>query len=275
MSPEREVPGVPGTRFPRVEVVDETASTNADLLTRASAGAPEGVVRRARHQTAGRGRQGRTWLDRPDSSLLVSWLLRPDTSWAPLVPLLTGLAVVEALDDLGMGGGWPIGLKWPNDVLVATAEGERKLAGILAEATTAGGSTAGGGSTSLAVVVGLGMNLHFQPAPPAEVAALAVDLEAVAEAADEVRPEVDVLLRAVLGRVDQRLIQLEGGRSDLLLEAYRERCWTIGRTVELDAPGGVLDGVVTDVDHTGGLVLRRPDGTSEVVTAGDAHHRRH
>ncbi len=188
------------------------------------------------------------------------------------MPLLTGLAVVEALDELGLGAGWPVGLKWPNDVLVAAPGGERKLAGILAEATTAG--SAGGGS-EIAVVVGLGMNLRFQPAPPAEVAALAVDLEAVAAAAGVARPDVDDLLRAVLTRVDARLVQAESGRVDLLLDAYRERCWTIGRTVELDAPGGVLDGVVTDVDHTGGLVLRRPDGTSEVVTAGDAHHRRH
>ncbi len=266
MRPKREVSGPPNTRFSVVTIVEETGSTNADLLQAAEQGAPEGMVLVTQHQTAGRGRQGRTWLDQPGSALLVSWLLRPNPETAGLIPLVTGLSVAEALAGLGVESA---GLKWPNDVLaaddVAAGRRERKLAGILAEATTTG--------PSFAVVVGMGMNLRFVGEPPPEVADIAVDLTSLVPGAGDDPISAHELLRSILTNVDTRLRQLEAGGRDAVLDAYRAVCWTLGRDVELETPSGVVAGVASDIDPGGGLVVTPPGRSPIVVTAGDAHHR--
>src|SRR5580704_19333079 len=120
----------PGGLWRAVEVLASTGSTNADLLARAVAGAPEGVVLAAEEQTAGRGRMGRSWVSPPRAALTFSLLLRP----APVpparrgwLPLLAGTAVAGAVRTVAAVDAR---LKWPNDVLA----GEAKLGGILAEA---------------------------------------------------------------------------------------------------------------------------------------------
>src|SRR3954453_10053754 len=137
---------VPEALWTEVRVVEETASTNADVAAAARAGAPAGLVLTAERQSAGRGRAGRTWVAPARAGLAVSVLLRPAApreSWGWL-PLLAGLAVVGPLATMS---GLDLGLKWPNDVLVA---GERKLAGLLAEVVDD------------AVVVGIGLNVSLR-----------------------------------------------------------------------------------------------------------------
>src|SRR5215467_7750811 len=112
----------------RLTVVEETESTNADLL-RAAESTPEGTVLVAEHQTAGRGRLDRAWTSPPRSGLTFSVLVRPGTplaTWGWL-PLLTGVAVCDAVNATGVDAA----LKWPNDLLVG-AQG-RKAAGILVQ----------------------------------------------------------------------------------------------------------------------------------------------
>jgi BirA family transcriptional regulator, biotin operon repressor / biotin---[acetyl-CoA-carboxylase] ligase len=137
-----------------VTVVEETGSTNADLLAQARSGAGEGLVLVAEAQTSGRGRMGRRWISPPRRSLTFSVLLRPAVPAGLLgwVPLLAGVAVASALEQTA---GVDARLKWPNDVLVDGA----KIAGILAE------------RWGSAIVVGTGINVLQQrgelPAPTA------------------------------------------------------------------------------------------------------------
>src|SRR4051794_18215127 len=135
-----------GPRWRDIEVVDQTGSTNADLLARAAAGEDiDGVVLIAEAQTAGRGRHGRSWSTPPRSQIALSAGVGvgalPSDVWGWL-PLLTGVAVVDAIAEVT---GVTAGLKWPNDVLV-TDRG--KLAGILAEVA----------APESLVVIGLGIN---------------------------------------------------------------------------------------------------------------------
>ena len=130
----------PGSRFSDVRWFDEVDSTNRMAAKLARAGAPHGVVVGADHQTAGRGRRGRSWESRPGSSLLVSVILRP-------VPALTSLTAGVAAAEACRAAGVDVRLKWPNDVL----SGDRKVGGILSELV--------GG----AAVVGLGLNLKWAP----------------------------------------------------------------------------------------------------------------
>src|SRR5215472_16671402 len=139
----RPAASLAGGLWSDVRVVDETGSTNADVLALAQAGEPEGLVLVAETQTAGRGRLGREWISEPGAALTFSFLLRPapvaQANWGWL-PLLAGVAVASAIRSVTAV---PAALKWPNDVLV----GDRKLGGILAERVRA------------AVVVGIGLNI--------------------------------------------------------------------------------------------------------------------
>ena len=143
-----------GTRFATVRIHDELPSTNTALVGEAREGAPEGLGLVADHQTAGRGRLGRTWSAEPGTALLVSVLLRPPLpiDEVPVVLMAAGLA---ACDGVEAAAGFRPGLKWPNDLVVD----DRKLAGLLTEAT--GGADPG-------VVLGLGINVS-SAAYPAEL----------------------------------------------------------------------------------------------------------
>ncbi len=275
MSAKREVPGPPDTRFSLIGHVIETGSTNADLLAAAARGEPEGAVLVTDHQTAGRGRQARSWHDEPGNSMLMSVLLRPPPPVASLVPLIAGLAVTDGLDQLlgpvapggpvTPGGAVSLGpsrlaLKWPNDVLVPEL-GERKLCGILAEATTAGGPVSG-----LVVVLGMGLNLRWSSPPPDEIAQRAATLEDVAG------QTIDrwLVVAAVLTHLDGWLNRAIEDPATVL-DRYRQRCITLGRNVRMQTAAGILEGRAAAIAETGGLVLDTVDGPV-VITAGDAHH---
>lgn len=148
--------GPPPGRFADVRWFVEVDSTNRVAADLARAGAPDGVVVGADHQTAGRGRRGRTWESRPGASLLVSVILRPAPA---VVTLAAGVAAAEACETVA---GVDVGLKWPNDLLV----GEAKVGGILAELVAG------------AAVVGLGVNLAWAPAGAAHLGG-AVDRDAL------------------------------------------------------------------------------------------------
>jgi BirA family transcriptional regulator, biotin operon repressor / biotin---[acetyl-CoA-carboxylase] ligase len=106
--------------------VPATGSTNTDLLDAATAGAPDRAVLVTDHQTAGRGRLGRTWDAPPGANLLVSILFREVPEPPVTLTHRVGLAAVDAVREVA---GVHATLKWPNDVLL---DG-RKLAGILAQ----------------------------------------------------------------------------------------------------------------------------------------------
>src|SRR5262245_58426611 len=146
----------------RVLWYDEVSSTNDLAGMMAQRGSPEGSVVAANTQTAGRGRLGRAWASPPGAGLYVSVILRPSAAVAQLITLACGLAVADGVRN---ASGLVTRLKWPNDVYA----GDRKLAGILAEAGSAGGGLQH-------VVVGFGINLLTASYPP-EVAARATSIE--------------------------------------------------------------------------------------------------
>ncbi len=137
------------------EFVAETGSTNADLIAN-SANTDDFSVLVAGFQSAGRGRAGRDWVAPAGSSLFVSVLLKPvgvpaaNFSW---LPLLAGLAMTKTVAAVLSSSGIPdapVGLKWPNDVLV----GDKKISGVLSELL---GDLSG-------VVVGAGLNVRQEVA---------------------------------------------------------------------------------------------------------------
>jgi BirA family biotin operon repressor/biotin-[acetyl-CoA-carboxylase] ligase len=273
MTPMSELPPLNATRFSSIQVVEQTGSTNADLLAAAAEGEPDGAVLVTGHQTAGRGRQNREWHDEPGNSLLVSLLARPALAVAPLFPLLAGVAIVEAINTMDPAGS--VGLKWPNDLL-APSLGERKVAGILSESATGartGVSTGGdatdgeGRSGTIVVVVGMGLNLRWGSPPPDEIASKAASLAEVLG-----RPvERDDVLHRYLRAFEFWLRRLETSGPEVLLDRYRVHCLTIGRSVRFETSVGERHGVVNNISPTGTLLLQTAAGEVE-LHAGDAHH---
>ncbi|MBD5787088.1 biotin--[acetyl-CoA-carboxylase] ligase [Cellulosimicrobium terreum] len=257
----------------RLEVVEESGSTNAELARAVAADPaawPAPALLVAEHQAGGRGRLGRTWTTPPRAALLRSRLVRPEVpgdalSW---VPLLAGLATVRALRATA---GLDAVVKWPNDVLVPDSSepgpgsgpgGLRKVAGILAEVLPDGG-----------VVLGTGLNVSQTrdelPVPTATSLALA-------GAATTDREELLVALEVALDDVLTRWQDADGDvvRSGLAASCAQV-CVTIGARVRVErVDGDALHGTATAIADDGGLVVRHDDGTTSVQHAGDVHHLR-
>ena len=216
-----------------------TDSTNARARELVEAGAPHGTVVTAAEQTAGRGRQGRTWTAPPGKALLYSAILRPLDERHLLLPLTVPLAVCEAAESLAPG--IECAIKWPNDVWV---DG-RKLAGVLIEAKPQDGWA----------VIGVGLNLSISPDEfPSDIRDTAVSLfGSSAETAG-----------AVLNRHLDRWIAAE---RDETLAAWRSRDALRGREISWDGGSGVADGI----EDSGDLVVVAGGGDRVVLGAGEVH----
>ncbi len=239
------------------ERLEETTSTNDEVTDRARGGVPGGLVVVADRQTAGRGRHGRAWQDRPGGNLNVSFLVGVPPQGQTLVPLAAGLAVSDALRRHGVRAG----LKWPNDVLVTADGTERKCAGILVERH----DDAGVGAF---LVVGVGIDLDWRGVDRAGEAA---GWTSVAEVTGR-----DVDRWAVLADLMRALaawLRDVPGDPTRLLAAYRTRCGTLGRDVRVATPGGEVAGRASGLDPSGALVVDTASGPV-VVTAGDVEHVR-
>jgi BirA family biotin operon repressor/biotin-[acetyl-CoA-carboxylase] ligase len=245
-------------RWARVQVVEATESTNADLL--ADQRAPDRSVLVAEHQVAGRGRLDRTWEAPPRAGLTFSVLVRPDVPmvhWGWL-PLLTGVAVHEAVRG---EADVRAGLKWPNDLLLAPAHSGTfgKAAGILAQ------------SHEGTVVLGVGLNVSTTRAE------LPVD-SATSLAECGANADRTALLIAILTRLDARLAQWAdvNGEAEAcgLGAAYGQASLTIGQQVTVTSSDGTtLTGMAVGVDAEGRLLVDC-GATVRVVSAGDVEHVR-
>lgn len=227
----------------------DVPSTNDLAAVLAERGAREGCVVVANGQSAGRGRQGRSWASPPGAGLYVSIVLRPAKHALPLLTIAAGVGVADGIQ---IATGLVPDLKWPNDVFVSG----RKTAGVLAEATS---SAAG-----ICVVVGFGINVSPAAYPP-EVAARATSLER------ELGRAVDrgLLLAECLCGLAERYQDLTGGRRDAVVEAWRGRAASMrGRRVQWNEAGRAREGLADSIDDTGALVVRTNAGLAR-VTAGE------
>lgn len=266
------------SRFTDVRHVAETGSTNTDVMELARQGEPEGVVLVADHQTAGRGRAGRTWTAPPGASLLCTILLRPPAPVAPLATFALAVAASEAVEQVA---GFAPGLKWPNDLVVedATSDGAvrtRKLAGILAEAEWSPSSQIAAGYRPPApheratVAAGIGLNVSWPDEVPDELADVAVAINHLGDA----RPARDEVLGALLDRLDVHYGALVRGGVGDVLDAWRARSATLGRQVRIDLGADDVVGTAVDVTEEGHLVVEPLEGGRRTLAVGDVVHLR-
>jgi BirA family biotin operon repressor/biotin-[acetyl-CoA-carboxylase] ligase len=265
----------PGSRFADVRWVAETGSTNADALELGRQGEPEGIVLVADHQTAGRGRAGRTWTAPPDAGLLFSVLLRPPAAGMDLATMAVAVAGAAAVERVA---GVTPRLKWPND-LVWPGDGsglDRKLAGILAEADWPARSNASAGwsppppDERVVVVVGMGLNVRWPDELPDDLADIAVALNHLTDAP----VDREDLLIALLEELGPRYEAMTAGERDGLLAEWRARSATLGRRVRVDLGAGDVVGSAVDITGQGHLVVDGDDGVRRTLAVGDVVHLR-
>ena len=227
----------------------DVPSTNDLAAALAERGAREGCVVVANAQSAGRGRQGRSWVSPIGAGLYVSVVLRPAEDTRPLLTIAAGVGVADGIET---ATGLVPELKWPNDLFICG----RKVAGVLAEATSSAAGTC--------VVLGFGINVSPAAYPP-EVADRATSLER------ELGRAVDrgLLLAECLCGLADRYQDLANGRRDGVVEAWRGRAASMrGRSVQWNEAGVACEGVADSIDLTGALVVRTDAGLAR-VTAGE------
>ncbi len=230
--------GDPHLHFPIVD------STNALAKEHATAGAAHGTVITADEQTAGRGRQGRSWVAPAGSALLMSVIVRPSECHHRFAPLAAALAVAETCEALAEVSAR---IKWPNDVWI---DG-RKVSGILVE-----GRPDSEPARSW-VVIGIGLNTSV------DLAQLPPELQQTA-ASLSLPPKTDALT-PLLARLEYWL----GAPTDALIEAWSARDALKGREIAWDDG----DGVAAGIDDQGNLLVRTCGGGVKTLGAGEVHLR--
>jgi BirA family biotin operon repressor/biotin-[acetyl-CoA-carboxylase] ligase len=232
---------------------DTLASTNATAFELANEGALNGEVVIAEQQTAGRGRRGRTWVSPARKNLYFSAVLRPELppQRAPELTLVAAVALAETVREAGADAF----IKWPNDVQI----GGKKVAGILTELSAEADRVH-------FVVLGVGVNLNAGLADfPPEVQELATSLK-LARGTEVPRA---LFTAALWTRLEHWLdVHAEDGFGPVR-EAWKALCSTIGAEVLVKTEKTELRGVAEDIDETGALMVRLPDGKLERVLAAD------
>ncbi len=259
--------------LPRVD------STNTFAMNLARTGSEEGVVVLTDSQTAGKGRQGRYWIDTPGLHAISSSIMRP--FFPPyLLVMLASLAVVDTIAETC---GVAASIKWPNDILIGT----RKVAGILIE-------TSFTPESELVAVLGIGVNVNGQltqfvgnssetpdaaQKEPHTLLQTATTLEA--ESGHPVSREtflVHLLRHIETGylTLQQEAQSLEApastSSSRLIRERWRRHLSTLGRTIEIRQGQTILSGVAEDVNENGELLLYSHSGERVSITWGDVWH---
>ncbi|HVB72900.1 MAG TPA: biotin--[acetyl-CoA-carboxylase] ligase [Ktedonobacteraceae bacterium] len=248
-------------------------STNTLAMKLAHERSDEGLVVLTDSQTAGKGRQGRRWVDVPGCNVLMSIVLRP--LFPPhLLVMIASLAVVDAIARVCET---PAAIKWPNDVLIE----ERKVAGILIE-------TSHGLEGQMLAVIGIGMNVNGRIeevsqylAGEASKVAFATTLETACGHPVSRETLIAYTLRSLEDAYLALQQEVSGNRpitmastrpSRLIREQWRDRLATLGRAITVRQGETTISGIAEDVDGNGELLLRNHSGELICITWGSVDY---
>jgi BirA family biotin operon repressor/biotin-[acetyl-CoA-carboxylase] ligase len=232
-------------------VFDSLDSTNACARTLADAGLEEGTVVLADYQTAGRGRQGRSWLSVPAMNILLSIILRPSVTkeQASLLTFYAAVSVARVLERMNVG---KVECKWPNDVLL----NGRKCCGILLDNSFQQ-------DRLIYSVVGIGMNVNqtqFDNGISTRATSLARESGSTFDRKN--------IVQSLLEESDRLLPSLDNARINGIIDEWKDRCTMFGKSVTLAQDDKTISGIAVRLEADGGLVLSTPSGQSTYY-AGD------
>jgi BirA family biotin operon repressor/biotin-[acetyl-CoA-carboxylase] ligase len=231
-----------------IEVFESIDSTNTYLMAKAVRESIDGHVCLAEHQSAGRGRRGRTWISPRGSSIAMSLGHRSSLPPARLGPmsLVVGVAVAAALEAVGVDG---VQLKWPNDVYLRGA----KLGGILIELVPA--------KQPALAVIGIGINIERNDPSLAEVRDPIAAVSDVVGGVDRTR-----VCAMLIDSVREHLLRFEGTGFKPFQSEFNRRHVFAGRAVTVSSGAQTQDGVIRGIGAGGELVLET--ATGRLLVAG-------
>ena len=236
-------------------VLQTVASTNLFAKNAAAMDAKELSVYVSARQTEGRGRRGNKWISDSEDGLWFSVIFRPKmkTSMAPMLTLLMGLCVSEALrEDFGAN----VGIKWPNDIV--SLENGKKLCGILSETSIEDNDI-------IYAISGCGINIS-QDAFPDEIEKTATSLRMEGLASSR-----EAVLTAVLKRIATRYPDFTTN-PQAFIPAFRANCVTLGREVCVISEKK-WTGKAIDITSSGDLEIVLSDGSKRICNSGEVSVR--
>ncbi len=232
--------------------VEETGSTNDDLLALADQGAAEGTAIATGHQSKGKGRRGRCWQDEAGQNALVSVLLRPVPGFTE-IGLLAAIAAVAVMNVLLRDCHLQTKIKWPNDLLV----GDYKIAGILIEGRQA--------VDGLAVAVGIGVNV-CQTSFPEELSGIATSVALN----NGIACPANVLSESIACEVITVWEKWNSGGRDGIFNLWINNLWGIGRKVVVESLGDTFECTIDGAEPGGALRVITGDGVIQTLVAADS-----
>ncbi len=236
-----------------LQLMESVESTNTLVRQQSEQGLQEGYTLVALQQTGGKGRQGRRFHS-PRGGVYMSVYLRPKIRVQDLT-LITFAGAVSVAKAAEECTGIPVEIKWINDLLI----GERKLCGILTEASM----EAETGEIS-SVIVGIGLNV--EQAPELEDGKKSVSLEQMVS----FTINKNELIARILDHLEENLENIQSNHREVLLNAYRSRLKLLGKQVSIRMQGESFLCTAVDLDETGGLVVKFPDGRCRTLRPGEA-----
>lgn len=228
-------------------------STNDLAGQMAESGGPEGMIVTAEQQSQGRGRLGRNWFSPEGSGIYLSILLRPriKPDQAPGLSIMTAVALAETFEEYAPG---EIQIKWPNDILISG----KKISGILTELSAERNKINH-------VIVGIGINVNQKAADfPHDIRRIATSLR-VATKHQVNRAE---LLKKFLTRFEIEYLAYQKYGLKKAQKRLRKYSSMLGKTVRLLSGDNVIEGVATDIDPSGALILYH-GGKRILIAAGE------
>jgi len=233
-------------------VFDELDSTNSTAKELARAGAEEGTIVIARTQNQGRGRFDRIWQS-PEGGIYLSFILRPRISAekTSLLPFVAALALTKTIESYGLHAT----IKWPNDVRV----NGKKIAGILLESEIIG-------QAINYVVVGIGMNLNI------DITHFSMDIQPRSTSMiHELGNPVDYheFLRKFFIQFGSFYKLFIEQQYDRIIDEWKTHTDTLGKTIRVQTSTETIQGIASDIDLSGFLLLRTERGEIKKIMSGD------
>jgi len=232
----------------------DTLSSTMDLAMELGIkGLPEGTLVLAEAQTRGRGRLGRDWFSPKYKGIYLSLILRPNIlpQQAPMLTLLSAVSVCAAVRQISA---LEAEIKWPNDILIR----HKKLGGILMELNAEMDEIR-------FVIAGLGLNVNN-------------DKKTLLNGATSLKEELgepvnrSVLLKEILRVIEKNYLIFQEKGPLPVLDKWREYSITLGKRVKVLCHRQHIEGIASDIDVDGGLLIRKDSGLVQKVTAGDVMH---
>lgn len=244
----------PEHRAIEVIVLKSVDSTNNEAKRMTANGYQKNAVVVANEQTKGRGRLGRSFYSPKNTGVYMSFLLSTNTriTDAVLITTAAAVAVVRAIERLTSAN--PM-IKWVNDVYL----GDRKICGILTEAVTDIES-----SSVQSLIIGIGVNISTEDFP-SEIQSTAGSLGINGLSRNKLIAAITDELTDICANFEDRSY----------LKTYRDHSLIIGKSIDYFKNNVKYNAIAVDIDNNGGLIVKLPNGRTEVLSSGEVTVRLH